>query len=235
MWALLKEDRGPLLTEGGPSVDLDIITKATFVKVAAVNSNGSSITAITATVLGDVAVGNTLIIGVTSSGDGTLVSATDTKGNTYTIDRNSNATTGGQIVSCVVTTALVAGDVITVNGSTAQNARSIIAAEFSGVGSFDQVMTTVQTAIPFTSGNTPATTQDLELVVGFVGVSATAGTIAINSIDPSFTYIVASGLASVRQLYMYYKFVAAKGPQAISGNLSASSGVRATVATYKLL
>jgi hypothetical protein len=204
---------------------------AAFVKVAASNQQTTASTSITATVAaGGVAVGHTLVVGLNGNGVGTVVSATDTRGNTYTIDRTSTATTGGQVLHTTVTTALLAGDTITVTGDTSISDRSMIAAEFSGVDDFDQVVSGSGTGTAVNSGATPATTQADELVVAFVGISSSTGT--LTATDASYTQIGSAGVGLSRQTFMFYKTVAATGTQAITATLSASVGWRGTVATY---
>lgn len=222
-----------LLTEDGLLVELNAVVGPTFIKIAATGTTGSSGTVTAATLTSAVPAGNTLVIALNSGADGTVASATDTKGNTYVIDRNSTSTTGGQLVRCHVTNALAAGDVITVTRSVASSNHVLIAAEYAGLAtdSFDQVASTSGTSASPTA-TSPATTQSPEVVVGTIGLAAVTGN--ISGVDPSWTEIARVAAPSARMLVMYSKVVDATGAQALSGTLDISTVAwRVTVSTYK--
>src|SRR3989344_6023634 len=92
-----------------------------------------------------VAQGNTLIINVYKNhSTDTLVSVTDTRGNTYTIDANNPWGVGSSmshaVASGYIATALQAGDTIAVNfGLATYSRRAAFAVEFSGIASSGRV------------------------------------------------------------------------------------------------
>lgn len=100
----------------------------------ATNGGGGSST-ISLTFSVAIPVGNFLIMGVGCGTTGTTItSVTDTKSNTYQVDRTQNTTTrNGFIVSARVTTALTTSDSVTVNFSASVGSRLISVDEFTGL------------------------------------------------------------------------------------------------------
>jgi hypothetical protein len=207
-----------------------------FVKVVGQNSLATSSATLVVTLTGAVPVGDLIVLGITGNGNGQLTSVVDSKGNAWNLDNNTTSTTGGQVASVVVTTAMVAGDTITLNGTTAITSRQAIAAQFTGVspsGWFDKLASTSNTSTTPNSGLTPATSQANEIVVGLIEpVTATAA--SITAADATFTEIGSGdGAGSSRSIKMYYKVVNTVGTQSVSGTLSTSVAWRATTTTYR--
>lgn len=144
-----------------------------------------------------------LTVGLPSNAVAGAVSATDTAGNTYSIDADvTNSSAGPRIVilSAHKVEPLAAGNAITVTHPST-NRRNLIAAEFSGLAASPNVdrtstnTATVNNLNPATSGTTAMTTQPDQLLLGAFGVggsladnySVGAGYTAINRISASNT------------------------------------------------
>lgn len=218
-----------------PPPPTDGYATPTFIKAWTAANSASSATIALTVPAGGVAAGHTVIVGLNANGTGTLNSVDDDRGNLWTIDRNSTATTGGQVVSGIITTPLQAGDTITVTGASSIAGRVAVAAEFSGIadtGAYDQEIATSATSATPNSGDTPDTTQTHELVLGFIApANASAG--VITGIDGSYTEADRVNGTSSRSLLMAYKTVTDTGPQSISGTLNASMAWRAVCTTYR--
>jgi hypothetical protein len=120
-----------------------------------------------------VAQGNTIVLFAGNNYSGvTATGATDTKGNTYTVDSSRTSASNSvntTVLSAYVTTALVAGDTIRLTYSTATQIRLALATEWNGIaptGRVDQKATNAASSTAMTTGTTPATTQASELLVG---------------------------------------------------------------------
>ncbi len=112
---------------------------------------------------GGVAAGNTLISRVTmragTVGTGTI-SIVDSKGNSYTVDKNAvNGNVRMVVLSANVTTALVAGDTITVTyPSVNPSATGFVVTEFSGIPATNRVDVTASATGTSTTPSVSATT-----------------------------------------------------------------------------
>src|SRR5262245_18955225 len=219
-----------------------------FVKNIGTNQkSGSGNASIDVTVpLAGVAAGNSIIVGVAVAAGAGAVSCSDTKGNTYAVD--ADKTGAGRVFICSAhnVTALASGDKITANYPSANNDSSISANEFSGLTSnpLDQIKTDSANTNAPTSGSTPATTQNDELLFGaifFSGASNssfTAGTGPCTG-SPTGTYTLtnvplAQGTASGRGLATEYRIATTTGTYAACGTLTSSNQWAAAIATYKV-
>ena len=125
---------------------------------------------------GGVAAGNTLVVRVTlragSPGTGT-VSVADSKGNTYTVDKDiTNANIRLVILSANVATALVSGDTITASHPPVNpSATGLVATEFSGIVATNRVdVSASATGSSLTPSVSVTTTNAKDLVYGAIVV-----------------------------------------------------------------
>ncbi|GIG56100.1 hypothetical protein Lfu02_04720 [Longispora fulva] len=161
-----------------------------------------------------VKVGDTLLISamLTNTKSGT-VSATDTKGNVYSVVL-IQADTGGDttvVLSSVNVTALSSTDTVTVTFP-ATGEQEVAVDEFSGVTAVDQHASATGTATTFNSGNSPTTTAATELVFGVAGVQGGANATWAGGFTALPTLFVSSD-----QLATAYKAVSATGAYNASG------------------
>ena len=142
-------------------------------------------TTLTVPVSQTIPVGHTLIVNLAHAYTSGGPSVTDSRGNTYTRDRtaaNSGGTLRSSVFSAPITTALQAGDSITITLSAAVAAKAATVVEFSGLldaGRLD-VFNSGQAAASTTgtAGNL-STTNDNDLVVAMVG--------SLNPVTDTFT------------------------------------------------
>ncbi|MGH7768757.1 MAG: hypothetical protein ACREQP_15030, partial [Candidatus Binatia bacterium] len=124
-----------------------------------------------------VAAGTSIMISLAMNPSTGTVSCTDTRSNSYVIDRditNGSGTTGLRtvILSTHNVVALVSGNIITCTHPSI-TARAISANQFSGIvstSSRDQTAAATGNSTAASSGATPTTTQAAELLYGTVGV-----------------------------------------------------------------
>jgi titin len=123
-----------------------------------------------------VAGGHTLVISMllSSTSVTATVSAQDTNGNTYVIARDVNDGSAGDrtvLMVAVSVKALTAGMSITVSHSSAAEVH-LTADEYAGVTGLDTSAGATASTASFSSGNTPATSQANELLIGVVGLES---------------------------------------------------------------
>src|SRR5438105_12864905 len=133
---------------------------------------------------GGVAAGDTVIVvGAKGMDSQAIASVADARGNAYTIDRNFHGPAGTGLATTIasgyVTTALQAGDQITVthDGTTGYTNRYAAAYDFAGLAAapaLDQQASNGSYGSDLSSGTTAATTQDIELVFAVLDVQSTA-------------------------------------------------------------
>lgn len=217
----------------------------TFVKDIA-TATGSSYTAantLTLTVpAAGVAQGNTVIIFAGSNyGNVVVSSATDTKGNTYTVDNTRSNTSNGTnttILSAYMTTGLVGGNTINLTYSGVSQIRVALATEWNGIaptGRVDQKATNASTGTSMSAGTIPATTQATELVVAAFSDGDTNETFTPGS---GYTGLTAASVnigGVYRKQWQQYKLVSATGTQTTPASSSAASQYAAAAVTYKAL
>lgn len=136
-------------------------------------------------------VGNTLFAQCRMTSARTLSSVTDTQGNLWHVDTNStSATSGVAQATCVLTTPLAAGDVVTFHCS-ASCTSTIGISEFAGVGSSAGVAQLDQTADLVNSAGLTvspelgvAMSAPGELLIAAFGMSSSTATASVTAADP---------------------------------------------------
>src|SRR3989449_2151597 len=149
-----------------------------FVKNIGTNASATTGTTIAVTVpAAGVATGDSVILTLAMADASGGVSATDAKGDTYSVAAHvtnvSNVRT--VILAAHNLTALVSGDTITVTHPSA-SLRALSANEFSGLSptsALDQTHTATGSSTAPSSGATAATTEAAELLLGAMGVAGT--------------------------------------------------------------
>lgn len=203
---------------------------AAFVKLVGQTANGASSSTIDVTVAaGGVPVGNRVIIMLSANGNGTVNSVSDTRSNTWAIDRQSTSTTGGQIVSSTITTALQAADTITVTGSASIAGRVAIAAEFSSVGALDVQDSTTGVSTTATGTTTSSAIAGDLGVAGFGEATAAAD---FQNLDANYTEIARQAGTSSRSWLMAYRLNIPSGINTATCDFPGSTTWRGGVAAY---
>lgn len=193
------------------------------------------------------AVGQTVIVGVVwESGSGTIPpisGATDSRGNTYTLDEDAggsgNTTVALSIVRGRVTTALTAGDTITVTISGGTRSRwSLVAETFDDVAASSPLDQHTSNDNPGNSGSlvtgaTPTTTQATELVVAFFGFGS-GRSVTIPAGWDGGAKVETSAGSTDRAGQLIWKYVTSTGAQQGTLTVSPSSTYAGAIATYKL-
>ena len=206
------------------------------------NANNTNTTdRITLTITAAAPVGDTVIVAA-GQGSTALTSVTDSRGNSYAIDRptvsnGSGAFGGVAIASTRITTALQSGDTITaIFAASASATRAIAAADFSGVLTQSPWLDATASAIGHnnspSSGASGATQAAPELVIGAYGDTGTSAT----TFTPTSPFQSAgSSVGTLASLRLTYKIVATTGAQTASGTYSGrvSPYWAVTLATYK--
>src|SRR5438034_651829 len=158
-----------------------------FVKNIGTNSSATTGTTIAVTVpAAGVATGDSVILTLAMADASGGVTATDSKGNTYSLaaDITNASNVRTVILAAHNVTALVSGDTITVTHPSA-SVRALSANEFSGLSptsALDQTHTATGSSTAPSSGATAATTEAAELLLGAMGAAGpisdtfTAGT-----------------------------------------------------------
>src|SRR5437867_4112394 len=158
-----------------------------FVKNIGRNSSTTTDTTIAVTVpAAGVATGDSVILTLAMADASGGVTATDSKGNTYSLaaDITNASNVRTVILAAHNVTALVSGDTITVTHPSA-SVRALSANEFSGVSptsALDQTHTATGSSTAPSSGATAGTSEAAELLLGAMGVAGpisdtfTAGT-----------------------------------------------------------
>ena len=170
-----------------------------FVKNIGTNASATTDTTIAVTVpAAGVATGDSVILTLAMADASGGVTATDSKGNTYSLAADitpSNVRT--VILAAHNVTALVSGDTITVTHPSA-SVRALSANEFSGLSptsALDQTQSATGSSTAPSSGATAATTEAAELLLGAMGVG---GTISDTfTPGPSYTALTRAGITGI--------------------------------------
>src|SRR5205809_3687201 len=147
-----------------------------FVKNIGTNASATTGTTIAVTVpAAGVAAGDSVILTLAMADASGGVTATDSKGNTYSLaaDITNASNVRTVILAAHNVTALVSGDTITVTHPSA-SVRALSANEFSGVSptsALDQTHTATGSSTTPSSGATATTTEGAELLLGAMGVA----------------------------------------------------------------
>lgn len=200
--------------------------------------------------VGTISVGSAVPVGQTvgvslawDNGSATIPvisSVTDGRSNTYTT--RAQAGTGSPTASCMllqapVTTALQAGDTITVTITGARVRWCLEANAFGSVGAFDQTQQTDAGAssTSLTTGATPATTypSELDIAVFAFGAGRTI-TVPAGWTATGASVETAAG-STDRALQTIYQPVSATGAQTGTLTLNTASTYSAAIATFQLL
>jgi len=189
---------------------------------------------------GGVAAGDTLILMAGNSGNDQthVASATDSRGNSYTVDGNISQVSyfeNTSVVSGYVSTALQSGDNITVTFNNTASIIEVLATEWSGIastGRVDKAHTNIATSSNLTTGNV-TTTQANDLLIGsFMGngnVVFTPG----SGTTPFATQFY-NHLGSVyRNQWQEYSITGNPGDYSATGTTKPSSGYAAVGVAYK--
>jgi hypothetical protein len=199
------------------------------------NSNANQQISLT----GGASVGDTVIVSVANDGGGLPTGVTDSKGNTYVADTAGlhNADDFSvRVFSSRITTALVAGDTLTVAHGTAGTWDRMLAVTrvpglLTTTGWVDKTASAQGTGTAWNSGATTATAQANELVFG---VAAAGGAAANSTQAAGLTELTdVFGASSWIDMTVVYKIVSATGAQSVSGTWNLGDAWGAICITYK--
>src|ERR1700691_1647583 len=129
------------------------------------------------------AAGNNVLVGFWLAGGGTLTSVTDTKSNTYYLEKTTSVT-GAYVYRANGITALTTSDSILITATSTDNAIFAVADLFSGLGTYDaSASSTVGSANPGVLSVTARA--DDQLIYGFYIVSETgSGSYSVSGGSP---------------------------------------------------
>jgi prepilin-type N-terminal cleavage/methylation domain-containing protein len=215
------------------------VTMATPTSIGQANSITSN-TFLSVTVpAGGVAAGNTIIVSFAMDSNAGTVSVADTKSNSYSKDADVLNSNGVRtlVFSAPVTTALVAGNTITVTyPATVSKAVSIYSV--SGLVSasrVDKTSTGTGTNAAPSSGNTLATTQASELLIGAIGSESYNTTFGVGTGYTAMNNAIANdGNNNNNSISIFpeYRVVSATAAYSATGTLNASRDWAAAIVTY---
>jgi RHS repeat-associated protein len=208
------------------------------------NYTSASSNHITLTITNNAPIGDTVILTAGQSGS-TLSSVSDSRGNTYSVDRPtvSNGNSDTAIASARVTTALQTGDTITATfAATAGATRAIIAADFSGLS----------TTSPWLDATASATGAGLTPSAGPSGTSQTAPELVIGAFSDATILLFGSGgtftptapyqsagdagsVSDAMRLHLAYNVATTTGTFTASGTIASRTGEywSATLGSYE--
>ena len=172
------------------------------------------------------ALGNTIIVTAITNGTSPLTGVSDSKGNTYVVDKTANAAVNGSVTLAhsVLTAALVSGDTLTLTFA-GGDSRVSLAQEFSGISAFDKDASANATSTTVDTGNTAALTNTGELYIAGIRTGAAALT------------DVTTGLTNAgddfNSYYFRYKVLGATTAAVSYQGTCASTEWVAVVGTYK--
>jgi hypothetical protein len=220
-----------------------------FAAIAFVKNIGLASGATTGTTLSvavptaGVAAGTSIIVSLAMNPSAGTVSCTDTRSNSYAIDRdiiNGSGTTGVRtvILSAHNVLSLTSGNTITCTHPSV-TARAMSANQFSGIASTsarDQTAAATGNSTAPSSGATPTTTQASELLVGTVGVEGPST--ETFTVGASYTIMGrrgTSGGTATNNITVNpeYRLVTATGAYSAGGTLSVAHRWAAAIVTYK--
>lgn len=203
---------------------------------------GTGVRSLEVTLTSSLSTGRT-IIGALATEDAAAatpnLTITDTRGNTYTVDRqvNNSGTITVSIFSARVTSALSAGDKITftVPGGDPSRTRWLATVQaFDDIIAGTRVDKTASNATSgssLSSGTTAATTDPTELVFAAFGMG-------VRTFTPGSGFTASAQVATSvgsgdRALNTEWQYVAITGPQTATATLNSSSTYAGAVVTYK--
>lgn len=198
----------------------------------------------TVTLTSALATGRTIIGAVATEnavGAPPVLTITDNRGNTYTVDKQEDDTGGTTVTvtifSARVTSALSSGDVITMTIGAADPSRNRWAATvqaFDDIVASSRVDKTASNAAAsssLSSGTTATTTDPTELVYAAFGMG-------VRTFTPGAGFTASAQKATTfgsgdRALNSEWQYVAITGPQTATATLSSSSTYAGAIVTYK--
>lgn len=220
---------------------------ATLVKAvgSAVDLSGSVTAVVTLGGGIDVPAGHHVIIGAcwASGSARTLVSVGDTRGNSYSVDRNvtAGAALGAAIARGLITVALQAGDTITLTLSGAPASCIVAVDEWAGLDTVavDKVNSGSGTSTAPLTVATATTAAADELLIGLIGVNYGSVNPANGDLTPGASYtkstFVGTSSGTVeRAVWFEYRIVSATGAYVADGTLITSRSWVAAIATYRI-
>jgi PKD repeat protein len=185
--------------------------------------------------------GRHLVVAYLFSGAGTdsVTSVSDTEHNTYAVNavRGNAGTTGlkAVVASARITTALVAGDTVTVTQNVASTYHAMQVYEFDNFAPTawaDKTASGSASGTAVSTASTPATAQPDETLFAAVGFGDTTATLASAAGWSDSAKVEASG-AKRKSLAVAVRDVAVTGAFAYAGDLSASEQWVAALVTFK--
>jgi len=185
--------------------------------------------------------GRHLVVAYLFSGAGTdsVTSVSDTEHNTYAVNavRGNAGTTGlkAVVASARITTALVAGDTVTVTQNVASTYHAMQVYEFDNFAPTawaDKTASGSASGTAVSTASTPATAQPDETLFAAVGFGDTTATLASATGWSDSAKVEASGTKH-KSLAVAAEDVAATGAYAYAGDLSASEQWVAALVTFK--
>jgi hypothetical protein len=171
----------------------------------------------------------------------TSVSGSDSRGNTYTsgIVRQHSGTTNDNISVGIlygnITTALQAGDTVTITPNLATNRVAVSVFEFDVTLTADQSAANDEgdnSQSSMTSTASPTTTTANELVIGAFALVNPGRTFTLGAGYSEGTKVVTTAGTSDRAVVAEYKFVTSTGTQTATGTLNISGFWVAAVQTF---
>ena len=218
---------------GTPVITPPPTGSATFVQTIGTATAQTSGTTLSITVpVGGVPIGHTLIVRTLSDFMNNGPTITDSRSNAYTRDRSAAdaaSTIRLSIYSCAITTALLAGDTITITFATTSTTRVAVAGEFSAV--LNPVIVDAQngkvgtSTLPSVSATTLHASDLLIGAVGVAGDSSDSYTNDTANIWTSLTQVgTTGGTASAnRTINSAYRSIPSTGTYTFAPTLGTSS------------
>lgn len=183
---------------------------------------------------GGIAAGHFLILGIASSGTGIPTwNVIDSRSNTWTVNLTDPiAPSGGNcgaMVTCVVSTSLLAGDIITLTSSTATVDRIAACVE-----EFDDIVTGIDTSSTNDNGGATGsvltsgsftTTQNDELLVGVLNMVSIGRVFTADSPWTAGTKITTTSGSGDRGVVVVWRPVSSIGTYAATGTFTGGSAL----------
>jgi len=185
--------------------------------------------------------GHTLLIGAaveSFGGDLSTVTASDSKGNTYTrnVTITNSTTVGTAIFSAYITTPLTTSDTLTLTDSTHTHSRwAVSASEFDNIiqNGFDVAASATGHSTSPASGSTATTQNTYEVIYGVAGFArSSAQNVTVNSSYSLAKFIYTSAGTTDRAMASMYRYFSTSSTFNASASLSGTSTWATAVATY---
>lgn len=187
--------------------------------------------------------GDTLLLCAGGESSSTLSSVSDSRGNTWAVDGTINNGIAAHVgfAHCHVTTALQAGDTVTVTEGTARSSLNIAIHQFTSLDTsqaVDKAAGGTGTSTTPATAATATTTQANELLYACFTINDQAKTGLTVTAGTGFTrltYITTTRGSADRGLVAEYQFVNATDAQTGTLTLNQSLPYAAMIGTYKAL